>query len=81
MSKLSQIKNNIWFSNFNWDVLMILKMKAPYIPKLNIIKEDDKHILFNEYAKNLPEPERNNKHLQITSEVQKEYDNWFQFWN
>ena len=69
MSKLSQIKNNIWFSNFNWDVLMILKMKPPYIPKLNIIKEDDKHILFNEYA--------NNKHLQITSEVQKEYDNWF----
>ncbi len=37
MSKFSQIKNNIWFSNFNWDDLMILKMKAPYIPKLNII--------------------------------------------
>ena len=77
MSKLSQIKNNIWFSNFNWDVLMILKMKPPYIPKLNIIKEDDIQILFNEYAKNLPEPEFNNKYLQITSEVQKEYDNWF----
>ena len=77
MSKLSQIKNNIWFSNFNWDDLMILKMKAPYIPKLNIIKEDDIQILFNEYAKNLPEPEFNNKYLQITSEAQKEYDNWF----
>ena len=37
MSKLSQIKNHIWFSNFNWDDLMILKMKAPYIPKLNVI--------------------------------------------
>ena len=56
---------------------MTLTMKAPYIPKLNVTKEDDKQILFNEYAKNLPEPERNNKHLQITSEVQKEYDNWF----
>ena len=77
MSKLSQIKNNIWFSNFNWDDLMTLTMKAPYIPKLNVIKEDDKQILFNEYAKNLPEPEFNNKYLQITSEAQKEYDNWF----
>ena len=55
MSKLSQIKNNIWFSNFNWDDLIALTMKASYIPKLNVIKEDDKQILFNEYAKKLPD--------------------------
>ena len=77
LSKFSEVKKHIWFNNFNWDDLMTLTMKAPYIPKLNVIKEDDKQILFNEYAKNLPEPEWNNKHLQITSEVQKEYDNWF----
>jgi hypothetical protein len=56
---------------------MTLTMKAPYIPKLTVTKEDDKQILFNEYAKKLPEPEFNNKYLQITSETQKEYDNWF----
>ena len=77
MSKLSQIKNHIWFSNFNWDDLMSLNMKAPFIPKLNISEEDDKHIIFDEYAKNLPEHEFNNNYLQITSEAQKEYDDWF----
>jgi len=77
MSKLSQIKNHIWFSNFNWDDLMTLNMKAPFIPKLNISEEDDKHIIFDEYAKNLPEHEFNNNYLQITSEAQKEYDDWF----
>ena len=77
MSKLSQIKNHIWFSNFNWDDLMTLNMKAPFIPKLNISEEDDKHIIFDEYANNLPEHEFNNNYLQITSEAQKEYDDWF----
>ena len=45
--------------------------------KLNISEEDDKHIIFDEYAKNLPEHEFNNNYLQITSEAQKEYDDWF----
>ncbi len=45
-----------------------------YLVALPVGLDDDEGA---EYAKNLPEPERNNKHLQITSEVQKEYDNWF----
>lgn len=32
----SQIKNHVWFAEFNWDELESMEMKACYIPNLNV---------------------------------------------
>ena len=32
----SQIKNHVWFADFNWDELESMEMKACYIPNLNV---------------------------------------------
>src|SRR4051812_14260285 len=36
--KLAQIKNNIWFRNFNWENLISLNLDPPHMPKMP--KED-----------------------------------------
>ena len=76
LSKFSEVKKHIWFNNFNWDDLMTLTLKPPYLPKLNNNKNIEENIPWNEYSKNLKEPP-DNKNIQITSEAQKEFDEWF----
>jgi hypothetical protein len=44
------IKQNSWFTNFDWDNLSQLSMEAPYVPKLN--KDDlNDGVNFTEFIK------------------------------
>jgi cGMP-dependent protein kinase len=75
-SKLSQVKNHIWYKSFNWDDLPSLKMVAPYKP---IIQDD---VIKNTYpfidyvTKNIPEyvAEKENE---LTLEQIKENNEWY----
>ena len=35
LTKVNQIKNHVWFQNFNWDELITLNMPSAYLPKMN----------------------------------------------
>ena len=35
LTKVNQIKNHVWFQNFNWDELITLNMHSAYLPKMN----------------------------------------------
>ena len=75
-SKLSQVKNHIWYKSFNWDDLPSLKMVAPYKP---IIQDD---VIKNTYpfidyvTKNIPEyvAEKENE---LTLEQIRENNEWY----
>jgi hypothetical protein len=41
MLKLAQIKNHIWFMDFNWENLISLNLEPPHMPKLP--KEEKKN--------------------------------------
>ena len=34
LTKFDEIKKHIWFKEFNWEELITLNMKAPYVPKI-----------------------------------------------
>lgn len=41
LAKINQIKNHVWFSDFNWDELINMNMTAPYIPVQSGINPED----------------------------------------
>ena len=77
MSKFSQVKSHIWFSNFNWEDLISLNMPAPYkqIQKKDPVNKEN--ILFVDYVKGVNDnPE--NKEIEVDPKNKEEYDEW---WN
>ena len=77
MSKLSQVKTHIWFSNFNWEDLISLNMLAPYRPIQKKDPVNKEEILFIDYIKGVNDnPE--NKEIEVDPKNKQEYDEW---WN
>ena len=54
LTKVNQIKNHVWFQNFNWDELITLNMRSAYLPKMNKKKVSsnslNKGMKFEEYV-------------------------------
>ena len=75
LSKISQVKNHVWFNGFSWDDLIELKMNPPYLPLLKQELEDNNNIPFQDYIKGIKEEKKN---IKIEPGKLKEYDEW---WN
>ena len=75
LSKISQVKNHVWFNRFSWDDLIELKMNPPYLPLLKQELEDNNNIPFQDYVKGIKEEKKN---IKIDPGKLKEYDEW---WN
>ncbi len=75
LSKISQVKNHVWFDGFSWDDLIELKMNPPYLPLLKQELEDNNNIPFQDYVKGIKEEKKN---IKIDPGKLKEYDEW---WN
>ena len=75
LSKISQVKNHVWFNGFSWDDLIELKMNPPYLPLLKQELEDNNNIPFQDYVKGIKEEKKN---IKIDPGKLKEYDEW---WN
>lgn len=79
LTKITQIKNHIWFKNFNWEDLICLNMKPVNIPiiKKNEHQTSEGSMPFIDYVKkNCKEWEASNKN-DITIDQRREYDKWY----
>ena len=76
LSKLSQIKNHIWFNGFQWEDLISLNMNAPYKPILKKDVEDNENVFYIDYIKSLKDVKGD--YSKIESKKKIEYDIW---WN
>ena len=80
LTKINQIKNHVWFQNFNWEELMSLNMKPGYKVRENKSQSNvgnNEHIPYVDYAmKNYKEwePSKGAKE-KITEEKMKD-DKW-----
>ncbi len=74
LSKISQVKNHVWFDGFSWDDLIELKMNPPYLPLLKQELEDNNNIPFQDYVKGIKEEKKN---IKIDPGKLKEYDEWW----
>ena len=82
LTKINQIKNHVWFQNFNWEELMSLNMKPGYKVRENKSQSNvgnNEHIPYVDYAmKNYKEwePSKGAKE-KITEEKMKEFEKWY----
>jgi hypothetical protein len=52
LSKLSQIKNHVWYSDFSWESLISLDIEVPYVPKLSQKEVDESKVTtYSNYIK------------------------------
>jgi cGMP-dependent protein kinase len=80
LTKINLIKNHVWFKNFDWDELITMNMKPPYI-----IKQENKEekpcencgMSFPEYADKFYKEYDDSEDEPITEYKQKEFNKWF----
>ena len=83
LTKINQIKNHVWFQNFNWEELMSLNMKPGYKVKENKSEKsngNNEHLPYVDYAMNNYkewEPSKEAKR-KISEEKMKEFEKWYE---
>ena len=81
LTKINLIKNHVWFKNFDWDELLTMNMKPPYI-----IKQENKEekpcancgMSFPEYADKFYKEYDDSEDEPISEYKQKEFNKWFE---
>ncbi|MCQ2816279.1 MAG: hypothetical protein MJ252_03335 [archaeon] len=82
LTKINQIKNHVWFQDFDWEELMNMNMNVPYIPVKAQSNEEPspyRGTKFSDYCNkcyNEWKPPQGTP--SIPSEKMKEYNEW---WN
>ena len=78
LSKLSKIKEHIWFSNFNWDSLLSMSTEVPYIPKVKV-EDNIKTETYLDHINTIKEWTPNKEiHSQKFDDITlKEFEKWY----
>ena len=83
LTKVNQIKNHVWFQNFNWEELMTLNMPSAYIPRMDINTQanNNSHLkgekfidYVNQYYKEY-EPKKMNE--KVDKGRHEEFEKWY----
>lgn len=76
LTRYHAIKNDIWFSGFNWEDLMSLTINPSYKPKLKKAKEKEIPMPYLKYISTKPEW-TSEKEATIPEDLLLEYDEWY----
>ena len=75
--KFNQINSHIWFKDFDWEELLSLNMKPPYLPKKDdkVVSYDEKPYI--EYVQSLKDWEPKQE-LIITEKIKSDFEEWLE---
>ena len=77
LSKFDDISNHNWFKGFNWEDLNSLKMKPPFIPKVENNEEKCKTMAYIDFVKTLEEWVPESGQTKPSKKVISEFESWF----